>query len=98
MVPCSRERGRLCGIYWLVPCKNKPCPGLNQRKTGENDPVHEPWCQLGRVRGTKGFVGGEYWEEDGDDGPSNCQRNALSGYGSFGHAANGPEVGKMGIV
>ena len=22
----------------------------------------------------------------------------LSGYGSFGHAANGPEVGEMGIV
>ena len=53
----------------FLPTKDEPCPGLNQGKAGEDDPVHEPWCQLGRIRGTKGLVGGEDWEEDGDNGP-----------------------------
>ena len=84
------------GEVGLLPCKNEPGPRFNQRKAGEDDPVHEPWGQLGRIRGTKGLVGGEYWEEYGDDGPSICECKTLRGKGSFGHGKVGSRWGRGG--
>lgn len=51
-----------------VPGENEPGPRLNEGEYRQYDPVHEPWCQLGRVGGTEGFIGCEYGEEEGDDG------------------------------
>ena len=62
------ETGRvILGEVWISPAKNEPRPRLNQRKAREDDPVHEPWGQLGGVRGSEGLVGSEDWEEDGED-------------------------------
>lgn len=47
-----------------VPHKEPLCPALNEECAGENDPVHQPWCQLGRVGGLEGFVGREEREEE----------------------------------
>lgn len=44
-------------------------PVLSEGEAGYNDPVHQPWCQLGGIRGAKGLVGGKDGEEDSDDGP-----------------------------
>lgn len=41
---------------------------LNQEEDGESGPVHEPWCEIGGVAGTNGFVGGKDGEQDGGDG------------------------------
>lgn len=46
-------------------------PTLNEESAGEDDPVHQPWCQLGGVGGLEGFVGGEEREEEGGDGAEN---------------------------
>lgn len=43
-------------------------PVFDEGEAGDDDPVHEPWSQLGRVGGTEGFVGGEDGEEDGENG------------------------------
>lgn len=51
-----------------VPGENEPGPRLNEGEYRQYDPVHEPWRKLGRVGGTKGFVGGEDGEEERDDG------------------------------
>lgn len=47
-------------------------PVVEEGEAGEDDPVHEPGGQLGRVRRAEGFVGGEDGEEDGDDGAGRC--------------------------
>ena len=41
---------------------------FDEMEERENDPVHEPWCQLCWGRSTQCFIGGEYWEEDCDGG------------------------------
>ncbi len=43
-------------------------PVFNEGEAGYDNPIHQPWCQLGWVRGAKGFVRGEDGEEDSDDG------------------------------
>lgn len=35
----------------------------------DNDPVHQPWVELGGIGGAERFVGCEDGEEDGCDGP-----------------------------
>ena len=47
-------------------------PVVEEGEAREDDPVHEPRGQLGRVGGAEGFVGGEDGEEDGDDGAGGC--------------------------
>lgn len=51
-----------------APHEYPPNPGLDERHTADNDPVHQPWCQLGGVVGLEGFVGGEDGEEEARDG------------------------------
>ena len=43
-------------------------PVFNEGEAGNDDPIHQPWCQLRWVGGTKGFVRGEDGEQNGDDG------------------------------
>ena len=43
---------------------------LDESEEGEDDPVHEPWRELGGIGSTEGFVGGEDGEEDGKCGPT----------------------------
>ena len=63
--------GKLERGSWGLPGKNEPCPALNEGEAREHNPVHEPWCQLCRIRGAKGLIGGEDREQDGDDRPNN---------------------------
>ena len=86
------------GEVGLLPCKNEPGPGFNQGEAGEDDPVHEPWGQLGRIRGTKGLVGGEDWEEYGDDGSSICKRKTLRGGERFERGKKGSRWGRGGAT
>lgn len=51
----------------ILPCEYEPCPGFNERKARQDNPVHKPWCQLRWIRGTEGLVGSEDGEEDSDD-------------------------------
>ena len=44
-------------------------PRLNEERAGEDDPVHEPWRELGRIRGLEGLVAGEEGEQERGDGP-----------------------------
>ena len=53
---------------------------------------------MGRIRGTKGLVGGEDWEEDGDDGASICERKTLRGMGSFEGGKRGSRWGRGGAT
>lgn len=50
------------------PSDDEVGPVFDKDEDGVNHPVHEPWCQESRIRGAKGFVGGEDWEEDCQDG------------------------------
>ena len=43
--------------------------GFQEGAGGLAEEVDEPRCELGRVGGGEGFVGGEDGEEDGDDAP-----------------------------
>ena len=53
-------------------------PRLNEEYAGEDHPVHQPWCQLGRVGRLEGLVAGEQREEEGCDGAV-----AVEGCGQF---------------
>ena len=50
-----------------IPVEDEPCPRLKQRHARKDNPVHQPWRKLGRVRGAQGFVGGEDGEENGEE-------------------------------
>jgi len=60
--------GRLEGGRVGVPEEEPLGPRLNEEHAGEDNPVHQPWCQLGRVSGLEGLVAGEQREEEGRDG------------------------------
>lgn len=50
-----------------IPKEEPLGPALNQERAGQDDPVHEPWRQLGGIRGLEGLVAGEEGEEEGCD-------------------------------
>ena len=50
------------------PVKNEVELRLNHEEEREGCPIHEPWCEVGGVACTDGFVGGENWKEDRGDG------------------------------
>lgn len=47
-------------------------PALNQESAGEDNPIHQPWCQLGRIRSLQGFIRSKEREEEGCDGAVEC--------------------------
>lgn len=49
------------GVEW-DPGQDKVKGGLEEVDDGEDDPVHEPWCQLARIGCAESLVGGEDWE------------------------------------
>ena len=51
-----------------VPDEDPFKPGLNEEPAPKDDPIHEPWRELGRVRGFQSLVGSENGEEEGGDG------------------------------
>lgn len=57
-----------------IPDENPFSPGLDEERAGEDDPVHEPWRQLGGVGGLECLVRGEEWEEEGCDGTAARRR------------------------
>jgi hypothetical protein len=63
----GERRGDKEGLNGL-PDEEPVRPGLNYQEAGEDHPVHQPWRQLGRVRGLQGLVGGEEGKEEGGYG------------------------------
>lgn len=59
----EEEEAEIC-VEW-EPGDHEEGPVLHEGEAGYDDPVHEPWSQLGGVGGAEGFVGGEDGEEDG---------------------------------
>lgn len=56
--------------------------GFGEEEEGEGRPVGEPFGEEGGVVGAEGFVGGEDWEEDGEDGAGG-ERDVVSCWASF---------------
>lgn len=57
------------------PAEDEVKGGFEGVDDGENDPVHEPWCQLAWIGCAESLVGGEDWEEDCGDDAVSCKPN-----------------------
>lgn len=59
------------GVEW-DPGEDEVKGGFEGADNGENDPIHEPWCQLAWIGCAESLVGGEDWEEDRGDNAVSC--------------------------